>query len=188
MELHPGGLNYTLVLQRHAGQTSVLQAPTLGHMRSEDYLTTKIFVDSFLLLLSIMSSNRCSPYVQSACHYCKINPFNVIQDLSAWCHDLNHRQRLFCDNDWLSSFIFPLKSCFISFHFNFSAKIITFHTSPLITNLYLRFWSFHRATHTLLTLIYWCFFVFCHWVTALAGVAFSESFIRGCAVIHTHGS
>ncbi len=105
-----------------------------------------------------MSTNRWSPYVQSACHYCKIIPFNVIQDLSASCHDLNHRQRLFCDNDWLSSFLFPLKSCFISFHFNFSAKIITFHTSPLITNLYLRFWSFHRATRTLLTLIYWCFF------------------------------
>ncbi len=106
-----------------------------------------------------MSTNRWSPYVQSACHYCKIIPFNVIQDLSASCHDLNHRQRLFCDNDWLSSFLFPLKSCFISFHFNFSAKIITFHTSPLITNLYLRFWSFHRATRTLLTLIYWCFFL-----------------------------
>ncbi len=46
-------------LQRHAGQTTVLQALTLGHMRSNDYSTTKIFVDNFLLL-SIMSINRCS--------------------------------------------------------------------------------------------------------------------------------
>ncbi len=31
LELHPGGLNYSLALQRHTGQTAVLQAPTLGH-------------------------------------------------------------------------------------------------------------------------------------------------------------
>ncbi len=42
--------------------TAVLQALTLGHMRSNDYSTTKIFVDNFLLsTLSIMSTNRCSP-------------------------------------------------------------------------------------------------------------------------------
>ncbi len=61
-ELHPGGLNYSLALQRHTGQTAVLQALTLGQMRSNDHLTTKIFVDNFLLsTLSIMSTNRCSP-------------------------------------------------------------------------------------------------------------------------------
>ncbi len=49
-------------LQRHTGQTAVLLALTLGQMRSNDYSTTKIFVDNFLLsTLSIMSTNRCSP-------------------------------------------------------------------------------------------------------------------------------
>ncbi len=62
LKLHPGGLNYSLVLQHHAGQTAVLQALTLGHMRSNEYSTTKIFVDNFLLsTLSIMTTNRCSP-------------------------------------------------------------------------------------------------------------------------------
>ncbi len=62
LELHPGELNYILSLQRHTGQTAVLQALALGHMRSNDYSTTKIFVDNFLLsTLSIMSTNRCSP-------------------------------------------------------------------------------------------------------------------------------
>ncbi len=28
-ELHPGGLNYSIALYRHTGQTAVLQAPTL---------------------------------------------------------------------------------------------------------------------------------------------------------------
>lgn len=46
----------------HTGQTAVLQALALGHMRSNDYSTTKIFVDNFLLsTLSIMSTNRGSP-------------------------------------------------------------------------------------------------------------------------------
>ncbi len=53
LELHPGELNYSLALQCHAGQTTVLQALTLDHIRSNDYLTTKI--------LSIMSTNCCSP-------------------------------------------------------------------------------------------------------------------------------
>ncbi len=48
-ELYPGGLNYSLVLQCHTGQTALLQALTLGHMRSNDYLTTKIFVDNFIV-------------------------------------------------------------------------------------------------------------------------------------------
>ncbi len=49
-------------LQRHTGQTAVLLALTLGQMRSNDYSTTKIFVDNFLLsTLSIMTTNRCSP-------------------------------------------------------------------------------------------------------------------------------
>ncbi len=62
LELHPGGMNYSLALQRHAGQTAVLQALTLGNMRSNDYSRTKIFVDNFLLLtLSITLTNRCSP-------------------------------------------------------------------------------------------------------------------------------
>ncbi len=34
-ELHPGGLNYS-------------QALVLGHLRSNDYPTTKIYVDNFL--------------------------------------------------------------------------------------------------------------------------------------------
>ncbi len=36
LELHPGGLNYSLVLQRHIGQTAVLQALALVHMKSND--------------------------------------------------------------------------------------------------------------------------------------------------------
>ncbi len=52
LELHPGVLNYSLALQRHTGQPAVLQAPTLGHMRSNDY--------SALLIMMI---NRCSPNV-----------------------------------------------------------------------------------------------------------------------------
>ncbi len=59
LELHPGGLNYSLALQRHTGQIAVLQALKLGHMRYNDYSTTKIFVDNFLLL--IMSTNHCIP-------------------------------------------------------------------------------------------------------------------------------
>ncbi len=38
---------------------AVLQALTLGQMRSDDYSTTEIFVNNFLL--SIMSTNRFSP-------------------------------------------------------------------------------------------------------------------------------
>ncbi len=58
LKLHPGGLNYNLALQRHAGQTAVLQALTLGNMRTNDSSTTKIFVDQFLLLtLSKMPIN-----------------------------------------------------------------------------------------------------------------------------------
>ncbi len=65
-----GGLNYSLALQRHTGQTAVLQALTLGHMRSNDYSTTKIFVDNFLLsTLSIMSTNRCSPNLEISYMY-----------------------------------------------------------------------------------------------------------------------
>ncbi len=49
-ELHPGGQNYILALQHHAGQTAVLQALTVGHIIyhiiSNDY-STKIFVDNF---------------------------------------------------------------------------------------------------------------------------------------------
>ncbi len=53
------------MLQRHACQTTVLQALTLGHMRSNNYSTTKIFVDNFLLLTSsIMSTNHCSHRVE----------------------------------------------------------------------------------------------------------------------------
>ncbi len=66
LELHPGELNCIISLQRHTGQTAVLQALALGHMRSNDYSTTKIFVDNFLLsTLSIMSTNRCSPTVKT---------------------------------------------------------------------------------------------------------------------------
>ncbi len=39
LELHPGGLNYSLALQRHNGQTAVLQALALGHLRSNVYST-----------------------------------------------------------------------------------------------------------------------------------------------------
>ncbi len=54
------------MLQRHACQTTVLQAlRPLGHMRSNNYSTTKIFVDNFLLSMSsIMSTNRCSHRVE----------------------------------------------------------------------------------------------------------------------------
>ncbi len=71
LDLPPGGLNYSLALQRHTGQTAVLQALTLGHMRSNDYSTTKIFVDNFLLsTLSIMSTNRCSPTYEYIFVFC----------------------------------------------------------------------------------------------------------------------
>ncbi len=55
----------SLALQRHASQNAVLQAFTLGHMRSNDYSTTTILVNIFFLLstLSIMSTNHCSPTV-----------------------------------------------------------------------------------------------------------------------------
>ncbi len=61
LKLNLWGLNNSLTPQRHTGQTTVLQALILGHMRS-DYSTTKLFVDNFLLsTLWIMSTNRCSP-------------------------------------------------------------------------------------------------------------------------------
>ncbi len=47
LELHPGGLNYSLALQRHTGQTTVLQARVWGLKRSNNYSVTKIFVDIF---------------------------------------------------------------------------------------------------------------------------------------------
>ncbi len=54
--------NYSLALQRPTGQTALLQALALGQMRSNDYSTTEIFFDNFLLLtLSIMTTNRFSP-------------------------------------------------------------------------------------------------------------------------------
>ncbi len=57
----------SLALQRHAGQTAVLQALTLGPIRSNDYSATKIFLNNFLLsTLSIMPTNLCSPSLQ--CH------------------------------------------------------------------------------------------------------------------------
>ncbi len=60
LKLHPGDLNCrTLALQLHAGQTAVLQDVTWGHIRSNVYSTTKIFVNGFLLC--IMSTNRCNP-------------------------------------------------------------------------------------------------------------------------------
>ncbi len=49
LKLHPGGLNYSLALQRHTGQTAVLQVLTLGHMRSNDYSTTKICRQFFVV-------------------------------------------------------------------------------------------------------------------------------------------
>lgn len=60
--LDPGGLHYSIALQRPTGYTALLQALQIGRMRSRDYSTTKIFVDNFLLsTLSIMSTNRFSP-------------------------------------------------------------------------------------------------------------------------------
>ncbi len=48
-------------LLRYTGQTTLLQALTFGHMRSNDY-STNIFVNNFLLsTLSIMSINHCRP-------------------------------------------------------------------------------------------------------------------------------
>ncbi len=60
LELHQ---NESPAVQRHAGQTAVLQALTLGHLGSNVYSTTEIFVDNFLL--SIMSTNRFSLKVNS---------------------------------------------------------------------------------------------------------------------------
>ncbi len=40
----------SLALQRHAGQTAVLQALTLGPIRSNDYSATKIFLNNFFIV------------------------------------------------------------------------------------------------------------------------------------------
>ncbi len=45
--LYVEGLNYSRVLQRHTGQIALLQALTLGHIKSSDNSATKIFVDNF---------------------------------------------------------------------------------------------------------------------------------------------
>ncbi len=50
LELHPGGLNYSLALQRHTGQTAVLQALTLGHMRSKQLLDDKNICRQFVIV------------------------------------------------------------------------------------------------------------------------------------------
>ncbi len=47
---HPGELNYSLKLQRHTGQTMLLQALALGYMRSNEYSTTKIFVNNYFMV------------------------------------------------------------------------------------------------------------------------------------------
>ncbi len=52
---------YIFALQRHTGQTEVLQALTLGHMRSNDPRQQNFFSFFWLLsTLSIMSTNRAS--------------------------------------------------------------------------------------------------------------------------------
>ncbi len=54
---HAGEQNYTVALQRHTGQTTLLQALTWGHKRSNDYSTTHFFgLPTFL----IMSNNHFS--------------------------------------------------------------------------------------------------------------------------------
>ncbi len=44
---HLGGLNCSLALQHHTGQTALSQALTLGHMRSINYWTTKYLLIVF---------------------------------------------------------------------------------------------------------------------------------------------
>ncbi len=39
--LYVEGRNYSLVLQRHIGQIALLQALTLGYIKSSNYSTTK---------------------------------------------------------------------------------------------------------------------------------------------------
>ncbi len=56
LELHPGGLNYSLALQRH----KLCYCRPL-HYRSNDYLTIFFFDNYLLLMLLIRSTNRFSP-------------------------------------------------------------------------------------------------------------------------------
>ncbi len=58
--VHAGELNYSVALQRHTGQTTLLQALTRGHMRLFD---NKNIFDIFFVspTLLIMSTNRFSP-------------------------------------------------------------------------------------------------------------------------------
>ncbi len=68
VELYSGGLNYSLALQRHTGQSAVLQAPTLGHMRWMNEWC--IYIALYCVLL----------YTQSALQSC------------GWGSFLNHHQ------------------------------------------------------------------------------------------------
>ncbi len=61
LELHPGGLNYSLALQGHTGQTAVLQAPTLGH-----YIYIYAFSRSFYLKRLTVHSG-CTFFFVSMC-------------------------------------------------------------------------------------------------------------------------
>ncbi len=123
LELHPGELNYILALQRHTGQTAVLQALTLGHMRSNNYSTTKIFVDNFLL--SIMSTNRCSPIWQQL----------FDQTAGQCCHFKSCPDSIYC--------------------FTFSFSAVCFHLRPKLLCLwgYLQKWAFWPLWRTSLTVL-----------------------------------
>ncbi len=69
-----GQLRYSLVLQCHTGQTVLLQALTLAHMRSNDYSATRIIVDFFFFLstLLIMSTNRFRPIWKISLKWCTL--------------------------------------------------------------------------------------------------------------------
>ncbi len=72
-------LNYSLALQRHTGPTALLQALTLRHMRSNDYSTTKIFVDNFLcrLIVSALLHHNNDTYIHT-CMHTYINKYHLI--------------------------------------------------------------------------------------------------------------
>ncbi len=90
LELHPGRLSQSCAT---AGQTAVLQALTLGHMRSNDYSTTTIFVDNFLL--SIMSTNRCSPSCHGQEHQYILNVTSAFPTLDDEDSNIQTSARLF---------------------------------------------------------------------------------------------
>ncbi len=84
LKLLPGELNYSLALQCHVHY----RALTLGHMRSNDYSTTKIFVDNFLLYLYFIFifMHLADAFIQSDLHCIQVtvSTFFFISSCFPW--------------------------------------------------------------------------------------------------------